>query len=124
MRIEVRSTMAYPSGSTEKAKGILPSLTDGPPRDVMPAPSPDGDSCAPERWTPTKPLCGVGMKIGSGDVTDLVSRKKRSVRASARVTLLDGAGTPAAPPATPAAASGTPSAAPAAAGPSADAGAP
>ena len=124
VRIVVRSTMAYPSGSTEKVKGILPSLTDGPPRDVMPAPSPDGDSCAPERWTPTKPLCGVGMKIASGDVTDLVSGKKRSVRASAHVTLLDGNGAPAAPPATPGPASAAPSAAPAAPGSSADVGAP
>lgn len=130
VQVSVRSAVTLPSGAKSAARGILPSLTEGPPRDVMPAPSPDGDSCAPERWSDVKPLCGVGAKVGGFDVADMVAGKHRSVKTSFSITLLGDALALAAPaaPSMPASASPAPgSAAPAAPAPppvAADAGAP
>lgn len=124
VHIAVRSSVTYPSGSKDVVKGRIPSLTEGPPRDVMPAPSPDGDSCVQDRWSDLKQPCGVGAKIGTFDVTDAVSRKHRNVRASFTVTLLDEAVALVSPaPVAPALPAGAASAAPPAV-PAADAGAP
>lgn len=108
VQVEVRSSVAYPSGSHDGPTSQLPSLKDGPPRDVMPAPSPDGgDACAPARHTDINPMCGVGMVVGQFDVTDLVTRKHRNVRASFHVKLLDDALTRTPPATTPVSAAPT-----------------
>jgi hypothetical protein len=88
----------------------------------MPAPSPDGDSCAPERYSDIKPLCGVGAKIGVGDVADLVAKPHRQVKTTFQIKLLDDALALAVPTAA-APASAAPSAPPAPTS-GADAGAP
>jgi hypothetical protein len=89
VHVSVRSGVTLPSGAKAPVEGIVPSLTEGPPRDVMPAPSPDGDACAPERWSDLKPTCGVGLKVASFDAADAVAGKHRSVKTSFRITLLD-----------------------------------
>lgn len=128
VQVSVRSAVTLPSGAKSAVEPRLPSLLEGPPRDVMPAPSPDGDSCAPERWSDIKPLCGVGAKIGTFDVADAVAGRHRSVKTSFRIKLLDDALALVSP--APRAAAGSSSAAPAApaaapaAQPPPDAGAP
>lgn len=126
VQVNVRSAVTLPSGAKSPVQGRLPSLTEGPPRDVMPAPSPDGDSCAPERWSDLKPTCGVGAKVGTFDLADMVAKPHRSVKVSFGVKLLDEAlalATPASPAsATPLSPSAVPSAPAAKTAP--DAGAP
>jgi hypothetical protein len=121
VRVSVRSSVSLPSGAKSPVQGILPSLTDGPPRDVMPAQGPDGDACAPERRPDGNTLCGVGMKIGGFDVADMLGGRHRSVKTSFRITLHDGAlalaapaaAAPPAPSAAPAAGTAAPSTSPA-----------
>ncbi len=89
VQVSVRSSFTYPSGGGG-ATLVAPKITDGPPRDVMPAPTPDGgDACAPATHQDLPPLCGVGMVVGRFDVTDLVTRKHRYVRTSFQVKLND-----------------------------------
>lgn len=123
VQVAVQSTVVKPSGGGQRGLR-MPSLTEGPPRDVMPAPSPDGDSCAPERRPDLGTLCGVGAKVGTFDVTDLATKPHRNVATRLQVKLLDSA--LALAPAPAAASSATPSSTPSAAAiaPSADAGAP
>lgn len=124
VQVSVRSSVALPSGAKSPVQGVLPSLTEGPPRDVMPAQGPEGDACAPERWSDVKPLCGVGMKVGTFDVADMVAGRHRAVKTTFGVKLLDDALALAAP-APPASVSpAAPSAAPVAPATTADAGAP
>ncbi len=91
----------------------------------MPAPSPStAPLCAPERYSDPKQPCGVGAKIGVGDLADPL-QPHRQVKTTFQIKLLDDALALAAPAAA-APASATPSAgfprlAPAA---GADAGAP
>lgn len=101
VKVEVRSSVTYPSGSRERARSNLPGLFDGPPRDVMPAPSPDGGDACTASSQDGNPLCGVGMVVARGDLTDLFTKKHRNVRASFQVQLLDTPSRDSPPPATP-----------------------
>jgi hypothetical protein len=128
VQIDVRSAVVLPSGADSSHSLIPPTLDllrKGPPRDVMPAPSPDGDDgCVGDRWSEVKPLCGVGMKVGSFDAADMVADKHRTVKATFQVKLLDDDLAPASPaaPAAPQPPSSSAAAAPSA--PRPDAGAP
>lgn len=89
VKVEVRSSVTYPSGSHDRGQVVLPGLFDGPPRDVMPAPSKDGgDECTMSSQD-GNPMCGVGMVVARGDVTDFFTKKHRNVRASFHVQILD-----------------------------------
>lgn len=85
VRIYVRSDVTLPSGSKEAFRARLPSLTEGPPRDVMPAPTPDGDACAPERRPDLGTLCGVGANVGSFDLADVGRTPHRTVKTTFQV---------------------------------------
>lgn len=97
VRVRVTSKLTYPSGSGGQDKGggaslpaaVAKAIAEGPDRTVAPAQGPDGDACAPERWSDLKPLCGVGMTVGRFDITDLATRKHRYVSASFTVNILD-----------------------------------
>ncbi len=126
VRVRVTSKLTYPSGgggdekkgATELPSAVAKAIADGPDRTVAPAQGPDGDACAPERWSDLKPLCGVGMTVGRFDITDIATRKHRYVSASFTVNVFDEIAaallpekTPPAPPA--AATAGAPSPPPA-----------
>ncbi|MFO0592712.1 MAG: hypothetical protein U0441_34530 [Polyangiaceae bacterium] len=89
VKVEVRSSVTYPSGSRDRGQLGLPGLFDGPPRDVMPAPAPGGDDACTAPTNGINPLCGVGMVIARGDVSDFFTKKHRNVRASFNVQVLD-----------------------------------